>query len=492
MGTSNIAFERVQALLRINSGKGSLHPHLCRVIRQLVDEKPEDALATLELASRHLKQCSDQAPPAPDLIVAAVPDPEAEAAKLKYCDDVMKLIAPPTDPTSTPEVLTVVRNFMDDAAMFEWAGVGFGKEASYRLAMSLRALAANNPYLKDLCLWGKILGTDGDYYIAEGTVPKSETPPPVPDVLTPEDLVEPRGEGANSRSYWVCPGGCAPWVQLPQARSDHIVAAKSIKRLMTGDLSSQVLSTPWFPGEEQHLLRAQIARISAACVIAPSNWYEVVGEDGYEIKEVDDPIAEFPKHEQLIDQSTWVHSRHYLHIHGKTKWRLPEEYPKDTQAYIDAEEAVESDPAKPILTTIQNDYEELKALAGDGAEGGGSLAWSVKVFGDTGIYKFEENNKSNQVTAVRSLAWPGAVTVAQGVRFANIYIGYGMKCGSLLPQRPSGEPLPGTSPFLPLCPDEVMEETGDLELQPEPFPQEDEGAADDGEEFDEENATGAA
>ena len=42
--------------------------------------------------------------------------------------------------TITPslQVLGAVQNFMEDAAMFEWAGVGFGRQESYHIAMSLR------------------------------------------------------------------------------------------------------------------------------------------------------------------------------------------------------------------------------------------------------------------------------------------------------------------------------------------------------------------
>merc|ERR1711972_578338 len=101
-----------------------------------------------------------------------------------------------------------------------------------------------------------------------------------------------------------------------------------------------------------------------------------------------------------------------------------------------------------------NDYKGLES----------SPAWSIKVVGDRGVYKFGEDSKSNRVTAVRSLVWPGAVTVAQGTKFANIYIGYGLKCGTLVPSnRTSGLPLDGTSPFMPLAPGDIMDEPKDLE-----------------------------
>merc|ERR1719230_189343 len=95
--------------------------------------------------------------------------------------------------------------------MFRWAGVGFSQQESYHISESLRRLAAETPSIESLRLWGKVLGTEGDYLVAEGmltSIPKPtgddvEVPVPVmPD--SPEYDVEPRGEGANSFTYWVC------------------------------------------------------------------------------------------------------------------------------------------------------------------------------------------------------------------------------------------------------------------------------------------------
>merc|ERR1719356_1265972 len=90
---------------------------------------------------------------------------------------------------------------------------------------------------------------------------------------------------------------------------------------------------------------------------------------------------------------------------------------------------------------LQGIGEDLKGDAED------SPAWAIKASGDMGTYG--DAKKSHCVTAVRSLIWPGAVTVAQGTRFANIYVGYGLKSGTLVPPNPTGEPLAGTSPFFP-------------------------------------------
>lgn len=59
------------------------------------------------------------------------------------------------------------------------------------------------------------------------------------------------------------------WVQLPDARPEHIVAARKIKHVFTGDLNASFDSNPAFPGKERHFLRATLARIFSATAIVP-------------------------------------------------------------------------------------------------------------------------------------------------------------------------------------------------------------------------------
>lgn len=376
--------------------------------------------------------------------------------------------------------------------MFEWAGVGFGRQESYCISMSLRKLAAETPAVEKLRLWGKILGTNADYYVAEGKFqsPPGALPPPPTLPNTPEDDVEAKGEGANTFTYWVSAGGSAPWTRLPAARASHIVAARSVKRVLSGDLSAPVLSTPWFPGKERHLLRAQIARITATCTLAVNGYYEQVPDDEAtgknQIKIAETAFESFPGHDELKTQAGWKHAASFLFSNGKSSWpdfeKLAED-PKnegliseEEKAAIEAKIAAEGD--HPILEGVEQDLEELKGE--DAPEG--SLAWSIKVCGDQGIYTVNDAPKTYRVTAMKSLIWPGAVTVAQGTKFSNIYVGYGLKCGSLVPPtKDSGEPLKGTSPFYPLVPADIMDEPNDLEEHEEPNPIIDEAESDQGE-----------
>jgi hypothetical protein len=60
------------------------------------------------------------------------------------------------------------------------------------------------------------------------------------------------------------------------------------------------------------------------------------------------------------------------------------------------------------------------------------------------------------VNVIRSLRWPGAVTVAKGGKFTNIYVGYGLKRGD-----PS---------FNPVEPPMVLSDPTDQSEMPEPTP----------------------
>ena len=125
------------------------------------------------------------------------------------------------------------------------------------------------------CVALQILGTDADYIVAEGVLAGD-------DAEERRDsngvLVEVPGEGANKYTYFVCNYAGGAWTRLPDLTPDQAVGARSIKRFFTGNLDAPVAGHPPFPGTERNYLRAQIARIAAATVLAPSGYYQA-GED---------------------------------------------------------------------------------------------------------------------------------------------------------------------------------------------------------------------
>lgn len=77
------------------------------------------------------------------------------------------------------------------------------------------------------------------------------------------------------------------WIQLPDCRPEHILVARMIKHVFTGDLNADINSNPPFPGKERHLLRATLARISHATQIVPKGLYEI-DEESNEMKFTED------------------------------------------------------------------------------------------------------------------------------------------------------------------------------------------------------------
>ena len=83
-------------------------------------------------------------------------------------------------------------------------------------------------------------------------------------------------------------------------------------------------------------------------------------------------------------------------------------------------------------------------------------AWISKVVGDTQQYSKGEATVSYAVNVLKSVRWPGAITVCKGGKFTNVYVGYAVKRVD-----PS---------FNPTTPPSVEVEPTDASEQPEPTP----------------------
>ena len=84
------------------------------------------------------------------------------------------------------------------------------------------------------------------------------------------------------------------------------------------------------------------------------------------------------------------------------------------------------------------------------------ISWLTKVVGDTQPYNQlppKEGTTTYAVNVIKSLRWPGALTVSQNGTFANIYVGYGLKRGDIS--------------FNPTEPPEVQKDPVDQYEQPE-------------------------
>merc|ERR1712194_37378 len=91
------------------------------------------------------------------------------------------------------------------------------------------------------------------------------------------DENESRGTGANKTTYWVQNDLLGKMTQLPNVTSSSIKACKLISgKVLSGNLFSPVVATPFFHGKEIDYLRAQIARINCACRLHVAGFYTAV------------------------------------------------------------------------------------------------------------------------------------------------------------------------------------------------------------------------
>eukprot|EP00397_Hematodinium_sp_SG-2012_P035722 GEMP01038465.1.p1 GENE.GEMP01038465.1~~GEMP01038465.1.p1 ORF type:complete len:449 (+),score=110.04 GEMP01038465.1:133-1479(+) len=418
--------ENLLCHLQIDESASTTSNHLAGLLGEVLREKPKDALNKLEVLSAFLKRYRFHPTPAPDTVV---PTPVTQQ-RLNAMEALQRSKVRYTGKAE-------IRNFGDDTEMLRWAGISFGDQTNYDLTLRVQTLAESlGTSLVNLRFWGKMLGTSYDYFIVEGQL--------TPRTVEVGGDIEPRGQGANTWSYWALsskPG--SEWALLPNVRPGWIITSKPIRKYLTGDLDAEVLGFVSFPAKERAYLRALIARISAACVLAPTGAFLAAEEDGI-IQE--NPEFEFPPSDDLKTQAPWIHARAHLLPNGKTQYPTADEGDEELALEI-ARQSVD-DPLVARLRGIAED---------EPAEEGGSTGWIASQAGDSSKYLFDGVEKSYAVGVIRSTRWPGAYTVSQGARYCNIYVGYGL--------RDQG------SPFSPLSPGDVQDEPqddGDEANEPNP------------------------
>jgi len=417
------------------------YEHLEKIIDRVISEKPKDAYSLVEVLSRLVREQGDTP------IATTTEDLEAAT---EYVKKVQLLDKVPSDgdPPAPVSVGAAVPDFCEDAEVLQWAGFGFGELDSYKIKCALRNLAfkqQENGYTK-IRLWGKILGTDADYYIAEAT---SEA---TGDVDEENPDAEPAGVGANKYQYLVTNDlASQEWTKLPNIKPKEIVAARRIKKIVTGKTTAKVVTHPPFPGSEEVLLRAQIARISADTTLMFKDFLKREGNFGDEDAGEVAPNEEFvmPSAAQLMTPEGWQHLEPHVLQNGRTTHRDPPEADEDNPDNPDNKVRAR------MLAERESDPERdpIRRLNGD------KLEWVFKQFGDTALYKTGSSDpaaqpRSNAITCIRSLTWPGAVSVVQGSNLVPLYVGYGLA---------AGEP-----DFFPSMLPDVQDEPEDVDEQPEP------------------------
>nr|XP_012416999.1 PREDICTED: radial spoke head protein 4 homolog A [Odobenus rosmarus divergens] len=448
-----IAIQSAKAyLLKTSSKSGlNLYDHLSDMLTKVLDERPENAVDIIESISQDVKmehfrkkldtlQNENEMLPIYEIAEkqkALFLNGNLEGADQELEDEIAENSLP---------------NVMESAFYFEQAGVGLGTDETYRIFLALKQLTDTHP-IQRCRFWGKILGLEMNYIVAEVEFREGEDEDDVED----EDVTEERDDGdseadendeeelprtfyktpqpipkeesrtgANKYVYFVCnePGG--PWVKLPSVTPAQIVIARKIKKFFTGRLESPVVSYPPFPGNESNYLRAQIARISAGTHVSPLGFYQFGEQEVEEEEEVEgrrDSFEENPDFEgiqvtDLVESlSNWVHHVQHILSQGRCNWFNPTQKSEEEEEEEDEEKEeekgeepdyMEQEVGPPLLTPISEDL-EIQNIP----------PWTTQL---------SSNLVPQYALAVlRSNLWPGAYAVSNGKKFENFYIGWGHK-----------------------------------------------------------------
>ncbi|KDO35438.1 hypothetical protein SPRG_00286 [Saprolegnia parasitica CBS 223.65] len=390
MSGPNLTLEEAKAFLRLDLGGVNLYDHLSDVLLRVLVERPNDAVNAFEHLSCTVRQERFKRP-AEAIAAENAVDAEAKAQQEAWGKAATSLLKIQNgDEEVAPETPTGVADLLDEANMFEWAGLGFSRGETFRLSLALQKLATINTTVK-LRFWGKILGVGTDYYVAEGELPEP---------YEPEDQdAEEGANGLNRNTYWVMKdNGTYEWAQLPHVRRDQILAARALRRFVRSNLDGKVHGHPPFPGTEKNFLRAQIARISSSTVLCPAGYF-VVTEDG-----AIEPPEEAPEAKsaaELAELGTWVHYTKEINDKYGRSVALPpktnddgEEVPWDGEEFVEPLRALSED--KPASWRVERVPTTVSAAVGE-------------------------------IAVVKSLVWPGAVALGVGKKFLNVYVGHGLK-----------------------------------------------------------------
>lgn len=432
----------VDAMLKshLNHKNVSLFEHFANVVEKLQQtHKKGDAFADFEKLSDFLQKTQfHYKVPKKDSEVNKVKEKTTELTK--YIESSISFLKKHTSGKTIPKSvapanLPTLSNTLFDQRLFQMAGVSFGEEEVYKVTQSLKELIKTTQ-AKNVRLWGKMLGTKKDYWVAEGEI-NYDTAEPLP--LPFESF----GKGVNALTYWVTTNPLKGWKELPPISPAHLQIAKQTKHFLTGKLNHKVDVYPPFPGVEKHYLKAQIVRISYGSVIAPKDLYKTNDDDATKIEFSEE--FTMPAWDDLKSIENWVHLHPNILEAGRVSHLEPEVGPDQDKDEI-MNKLNDTDPVKSRLAPLNE----------DNPFPGFETNWLVRTYGDQQVFNMTDKDEGKTAiygcVVLKSLTWPGSLTVAQGNTWAHLYVGYGFKSGSL--------------PLNPMAPNDVM---GDLDEQDEQY-----------------------
>ena len=191
-------------------------------------------------------------------------------------------------------------------------------------------------------------------------------------------------------------------------------------------------------------MRAQLARIFHATAIVPKGLF-TLDEETNEVKFAEE--FAFPKTDELRAIGAWMNVHQIILQAGRTTHVAPNLPEEELAAAME-----ELETKDPTIPRFEKGIDEHTQFPGE------QPVWLSKVVGDTQLYAEggEGENVSYAVNVIKSLRWPGAITVAKGGKCTSIYVGYGLK---------KGDPS-----YNPIEPPAVQEDPDEEAEMPEPNP----------------------
>ena len=361
-------------------------------------------------------------------------------------------------------------NFVEDYySLFEklsWCGISLSQKESFLLVNSLRNLSAKLQ-MGMFTFFGKIYGTEKDYYIAQGADIE-----PKEDANYDNDMEKRKEDGINQFVYYVTNDLTADWVELPDIKPSQLIGSRLIRYNFTGDLERQIYTNPYFKGQEKHYLRCQISRIYHGTKLVPSL-------NHYNIEDPENPFknlipAEKPKqfkHEDFLNLKNWIHFPPSILKQGRVSHFL--EAPEDADPEEFKKKEMEKDPYEKRIKPISEDetimgasnFSEIKISP-----------WKLTQYFEDEIYtnpyiklldekapdfdpaEQKDNKADYSIICVKSLRWPGAYNFYINKTSYFFYFGFGLKF----------EDVPHKGTFVYKRFPDLPKDFDDLDDQPEP------------------------
>jgi hypothetical protein len=333
--------------------------------------------------------------------------------------------------------INFVPDYVDIFNKLSYGGLSFSVKESILITNSLRNLASTLP--GNVTFFGKIFGSEKDYYIAEAT----EIDPPA-DFNYDADMEKRKEDGINRNVFYVTNNLTEKWVELPDVKPSQIKLSRKIKYIFTGNLNRKIYANPTFNGEERHLLRCQIARIYHGAKLVPSI-------NHYTIEDPESPFkqlvpAEKPKrltNENLTSLDYWIHYPPGILNNGRIS-HIIDDPPEGVEPEDHKKKIIDADPFDKRMGPASNDKKIITGFSYC-QKYSGITPWRIEKSYEDNIYinpyvkmldetqpdfdpaEQKENKMNYSLVVIKSLRWQGAYNAYLNGESYFFYVGNGMK-----------------------------------------------------------------